>query len=238
MILAAGLGLRMRPITLTTPKPLIKVGGQTIIDQALDRLQETGINRVIVNTYWLGEKVERHLKKRKSPEISFSVESELLETGGGVAKALPLLGEEPFFIINGDTVWRNGIEDVLYRLAMAWESDLMDALLLVMPTVRAPSYNGAGDFLMDQFGRLIRRPERTVSPFVYTGIQLVHPRLFKNAPCEPFSINILYDRVITKARLFGIVHDGEWYHLGTPAALEQAEAELLQKEGARARILI
>tara|TARA_B100001123_G_scaffold22212_1_gene24273 strand:- start:584 stop:1339 length:756 start_codon:yes stop_codon:yes gene_type:complete len=237
IVLAAGLGQRMRPVTLTTPKSLIKVGGRTMLDQALDRLQEVGVDRVVVNTHWLRRKVELHLRTRDTPKIKISPEVRLLETGGGVAKALPILGADPFFIVNADSVWRDGTKPALYRLAQGWDRDEMDALLLLVPMVRPVGYSGKGDFFMDSLGRLKRRPEREVAPFVFGGVQIVHPRIFDLAPTPPFSMNVLYDRLIKKDRLYGLVHDAGWYHVGTPHELKTVEAELLEKEGARARQL-
>ncbi|MEE2661697.1 MAG: nucleotidyltransferase family protein [Pseudomonadota bacterium] len=237
MVLAAGLGLRMRPITLTTPKSLIKVGGRAMLDQALDRLQEVGVDSVVVNTHWLRRKVELHLKTRDTPTIKVSPETELLETGGGVANALPILGADPFFIINADIVWRDGTKPALYRLAQAWDWHEMDALLLLVPTVRPAGYSGKGDFFMDALGRLKRRPEREIAPYVFGGVQIVHPRIFESAPTPPFSMNVLYDRSINKDRLYGLVHDAGWYHVGTPQELKTVEAELLEREGARVRQL-
>ncbi len=237
MVLAAGLGLRMRPVTLTTPKSLIKVGGRTMLDQALDRLQEVGVDSAVVNTHWLRSKVELHLKTRDVPKIKVSSEVELLETGGGVAKALPLLGSGPFFIVNADIVWRNGTKPALYRLAQAWNPEEMDTLLLLVPSARPAAYTGMGDFFMDPLGKLKRRAEREIAPYVFGGVQIVDPRIFQSAPEPPFSMNVLYDRIIQKDRLFGLVHDGDWYHIGTPDELKNVEAELLEKEGARARQL-
>ena len=191
MVLAAGLGLRMRPLTQTVPKPLLEVGGETMLDQALDRLAEAGVDRAVVNTHWLPEKIEDHLRSRMTPKIEISREDELLETGGGVAKALPLLGDDPFFVVNADIVWRNGAQPALERLSRAWQDDDMDALLMMASIVRSTGYDGAGDFLMDPVGRLTRRPERLVAPFVFSGVQIVHPRLFADAPSGPFSLNVL-----------------------------------------------
>lgn len=237
MVLAAGLGLRMRPLTQTMPKPLLKVGGETMLDHALNRLADAGVNDVVVNTHWLPEKIETHLEGRSAPAIVISREDELLETGGGVTRALPHLGDAPFYVVNADIVWRDGTVSALHRLAHAWDDDRMDALLLLATTVRSSGYDGNGDFLMDPAGGLIRRPERTVAPFVFTGVQIVHPRLFADAPEGAFSMNVLYDRALEAGRLHGIAHDGDWYHVGTPEALDRADAEILEREGSRVRLL-
>ena len=237
MVLAAGLGLRMQPLTQNVPKPLLEVGGATMLDHALDRLDDAGVANVVGNTHWLPQQIEDHLERRKSPSIVISREEDLLETGGGITKALPLLGDAPFYAANADVVWRDGTMPALHRLAAAWEDDKMDALLLLASTVRSTGYDGHGDFLMDPVGLLERRPERVVAPFVFTGVQILHPRLFADAPDGPFSMNVLYDRALEAGRLFGIAHDGDWYHVGTPPAIAEADAEILEREGSRVRLL-
>ncbi|MEC7490682.1 MAG: nucleotidyltransferase family protein [Pseudomonadota bacterium] len=237
MVLAAGLGVRMRPLTQTVPKPLLQIGGRAMLDQVLDRLEDAGVARAVVNTHWLPEMIESHLETRTAPHIEISRETELLETGGGIVNALPKLGNAPFFVTNADIVWRDGTRSALDRLAQAWESDRMDALLLLIPSVRTTGYQGVGDFMMDSNGNLVRRPERQVSPFVFGGVQIVSPRIFRDTPAGTFSLNLLYDRIIKSKRLYGIVHDGDWYHVGTPIELEQVEAEILEKEGSRVRLL-
>lgn len=237
MVLAAGLGLRMRPLTQNVPKPLLEVGGATMLDHALDRLDDAGVTDVVVNTHWLPEKIEAHLERRATPLITISREDDLLETGGGIAKALPLLGTAPFYAANADIVWRDGPIPALRRLAAAWVDDEMDALLLLTSAVRATGYDGDGDFMMDPVGLLERRPERVVAPFVFTGVQILHPRLFADAPDGAFSMNVLYDRALEAGRLFGIAHDGDWYHVGTPPAIAEADAEILEREGSRVRLL-
>ncbi|MEK9644245.1 MAG: nucleotidyltransferase family protein [Alphaproteobacteria bacterium] len=237
MVLAAGLGLRMRPLTETKPKPLIEVAGATMLDRALDRLVAAGVETAVVNTHWLPEQVEAAAARRKAPAIEISREDVLLETGGGIAKALPKLGAEAFYAINADIVWRDGAIPALDRLAAAWRDDEMDGLLLLQSTVRATGYSGDGDFLMDPMGRIARRPERVIAPFVFTGIQILHPRLFEGAAVEPFSLNRLYDAAIERERLFGVAHDGDWFHVGTPHAIAEAEAEILESEGSRVRRL-
>ena len=237
MVLAAGLGLRMRPLTQNLPKPLLEVGGETMLDQALERLQEVGVVKVVVNTHWLPEMIEKHLSDRTAPIIEISREDELLETGGGIAKALPLLGNDAFYAANADIVWRDGPIPALRRLAHVWDDNKMDALMMMTATVRANSYDGSGDFMMDPLGKLTRRPEREIAPYVFTGLQILHPRLFRDLPSGPFSMNVLYDRALEAGRLFGMAHDGDWYHVGTPDAIDVADAEILEKEGARVRLL-
>ena len=237
MILAAGLGLRMRPLTQALPKPLLEVGGRTMLDQALDMLQGAGVARVVVNTHWLPEKIEDHLANRVGLKIDISREEELLETGGGIFKALPLLGDDAFYATNADMVWRDASIPALHRLARAWDDDRMDALLMLTATVRATGYDGGGDFMMDPIGKLTRRPERQIAPYVFTGVQILHPRLFRDATSGPFSMNLLYDRALEAGRLYGMAHDGDWYHVGTPDAIDVADAEILEKEGARVRLL-
>ena len=223
IVLSAGKGLRMRPITDSTPKPMIQVGGRTLLDRAIDRLEESNVKKIIVKLHHLSDKIERHLVARKSSEIQFSHEDDLLETGGGVAKALPLLGNAPFFAINADAMMLNGSEAALDRMKAAWDNDAMDVLVLLNSTVEAYGYDGVGDFSVDPNGVISRRPEREGSPYVFTGTQILHPRIFKNRPEGAFSLNILYDRAIEDRRLFGIVHDGEWFHIGTPDGLAEAE---------------
>ncbi len=221
MILAAGLGLRMRPLTLTLPKPLISVAGRCMLDRVLDHLDQVGVADKVVNAHWLGEAIHRHLAGR--PGIAISDEAVLLETGGGVAQALPQLGEAAFYVCNADIVWQNGSEPALARLAAAWDDQRMDALLLLQSTATAFGYAGSGDFLLDADGRARRRPAAGVSPLLFAGVQILHPRLFAGCTVTPFSLNRLYDRAAAAGRLCGLVHDGAWYHIGTPAALAEAE---------------
>ncbi len=226
MVMAAGYGKRLRPLTDSVPKPLVKVLGVPMIDVVLDRLAAAGVERAVVNLHHLGGMIRDHLKHRTDIEIVFSEESEILETGGGIVQALPLLGPDPFFAVNAKIIWLNGRTDVLRRLADTWNDAEMDGLLLLQPTVTAVGYEGRGDFLMDQNGRLARREEWRVAPLVYAGIQILHPRLFQDAPQGAFSTNILWDRAIAQGRLFGIRHDGEWYHVSTPKHLEDVERHL------------
>jgi MurNAc alpha-1-phosphate uridylyltransferase len=224
MVLAAGLGKRMRPITVTTPKPLVEVGGRALIDRALDSLEQAGVETVVVNVHYLADLVSVHVARRKSPKVIVSDErSRLLDTGGGVVKALPLLGPEPFYLLNSDSFWIEGARPNLAWLAGGWRDESMDALLLVAATVRTIGYQGRGDFRMDPAGRLVRRPEREVVPFVYAGAAILHPRLLADAPAGPFSLNLLFNRAMEAGRLFGVRLDGLWFHVGTPDAIGEAE---------------
>lgn len=235
IVLAAGLGTRMRPLTDTLPKPLIKVGGRALIDHTLDRLVNNGVKTAVVNLHHLAPKVEAHLKKRTSPKIVFSREPDILDTGGGIVNALPLLGDAPFFAANGDILWLNGPRSALRRMVEAWDDEKMDGLLLMHNTVDAYGYTGMGDFTLDPDGLLGLRPERELSPFLYTGVQILHPRLFKDVPDGPFPLNILYERAIEAERLYGIVHDGEWFHIGTPEGLTEAEAYMTERYAGKKR---
>ena len=231
MVLAAGLGRRMRPLTERTPKPLIAVAGRTMLDRALDSLADAGVTAAVVNVHWLAEQVEAHLATRVRPSIAISREEVLLETGGGVAAALERFGGRSFFVVNADVVWNDGQVPALVRLGEAWREEVMDALLLVVPVARASGYDGSGDFLMDASGRLVRRRQDGTAPFVFSGVQIVHPRLFDNAPRGAYSMNAQWDCAAAAGRLAGLAHDGGWYHVGTPAALSLAEREI----GARLR---
>jgi len=216
----------MRPLTESRPKPLIEVGGRTMIDRVLDHLEDAGIRDAVVNLHYLGGQIEAHLGKRGRPRIAFSPEQELLDTGGGVAKALPRLGKQPFFALNGDVVWLDGGQPALKRLAAAWNDAEMDVLLLLHPTVFAHGYHGLGDFFMSTVGGLRRRLEREVAPYIFAGIQILHPRIFTDLPGGAFSLNLLYDRAAEAERLWGLRHDGEWFHVGTPEALAEVEDAL------------
>ncbi len=227
MILGAGLGTRMRPLTDLVPKPLVRLGGRALIDHALDRLEAAGITRVVVNVHHRADQLEAHLKSRKHPEILISDErGRLLDTGGGVVHALPLLGDRPFLIHNSDTVWIEGIGGAIARLIAAWEPERMDSLMLLALAATSLGYAGHGDFNMEPNGLLTRRPERREAPFVFTGVSIAHPRLFRNAPPGAFSLNALWDRAIAERRLYGVRLDGIWMHIGTPDALADAEQRL------------
>ncbi|WP_188607148.1 nucleotidyltransferase family protein [Chelatococcus reniformis] len=224
MILAAGLGKRMRPITTTTPKPLVRVGGRALIDHAIDRFVDAGVAEVIVNVHYLPDLVETHLGRRKAPAITVSDErTRLLETGGGIKKALPLLGDQPFFVGNSDSLWIEGPRSNVRRLGRAWDPEQMDVLLLLASTATSIGYDGLGDFAMDTAGRLVRRGERLVVPFVYAGVAIVKPALFAETPDGPFSLNLVFDRALERGRLHGLRLDGQWLHVGTPDAVRLAE---------------
>ena len=226
MVLAAGLGERMRPITDALPKPLIELRGRTLLDSILDRVEAAGVPEAVINLHYLGEMIEARLARRARPHVSFSREETRLETGGGVRTALSLLGADAFFVINGDVCWLDGHTPALERLAAAWDDKEMDALLLLHPTAFAVGYAGVGDFVLAPDGRLRRRREREVAPFVFTGIQILHPRLFEDAPEGPFSLNLIYDKAGAAERLWGLRHDGEWFHIGTPEGLRDVEDAL------------
>lgn len=226
MVLAAGRGLRMRPLTEARPKPLIEVADRTMLDRALDRLVDAKVTDCVVNTYHLGAMIHDHLAGRRAPRIEFSDEETPLETGGGVARALDRLGADPFYVVNADVVWLDGRRSALLRLAEAWDESRMDALLLVHPTVRALGYEGRGDFVVDPLGAVRRRRETEISPYVFTGVEIAHPRLFAGAPKGAFSLNVLFDRAAAAGRLHALVHDGEWFHVGTPEGLAKAEAAM------------
>lgn len=221
MVLAAGLGLRMRPITLTLPKPLVPVAGRTMLDRVLDHLDRVDAGCRVVNLHWLGETIRSHLDGRE--DIVFSEEPDLLETGGGVAKALPQLGAAPFFVCNADIIWTDGAEPALARLLRVYDPERMDGLLLLQPVETAFGYDGQGDFHLGSDGRLTRRQQGETTPLLFAGVQILHPRLFEGNPGGKFSLNLLYDKAMASDRLFGIVHDGRWYHVGTPEALTEAE---------------
>lgn len=229
MILAAGLGTRMRPLTHDKPKALVTVAGQPLIGHILDRLAADGIRRIVVNTHFLPAPLEAFLsREQRFDSITLSPEPVLLETGGGILNALPHLGAAPFFAVNCDSFWWNGYISPFQRTRALWDDARMDGLLMLHPTVSVPEYYGVGDFGMDAWGRLSRRPASTVTPFVYTGVQLLHPRLFTNATPGVFSLNRLYDRAIMNERLFGFVHDGLWLHVGTPQDVSLTEQRLAQ----------
>jgi MurNAc alpha-1-phosphate uridylyltransferase len=228
MVLAAGLGLRMRPVTENLPKPLVRLAGRTLLDRALDHLAAAGVGAAVVNSHYLPHMIADHLASRAAPAITVSPEAELLDTGGGVAAALHRLGEQAFYVINADIAWLDGPRPALRRLAEDWRDADMDALLLLQDTGRAGGFDGAGDFFLATGGTLRRRGDAATAPLVFTGIQLLHPRLFAGAPGGAYSLNLLYDRALAERRLFGLVHDGDWFHVGTPTALALAEARLTQ----------
>jgi MurNAc alpha-1-phosphate uridylyltransferase len=229
MVLAAGLGTRMRPFNGQVPKPLVRVGGKALIDYALDRLADANVERAVVNVHHLADQIERHLASRQRPTIVFSDErAALLGTGGGVVQAMPQLGDAPFFHINSDTIWIDGVTPNLKRLAAVFDPARMDALLLLAPTTSSIGYGGRGDFAMAPDGRLSRRGERDVVPFVYSGAAILTPAFFAGVPAGPSSMSPLFDRAIENERLFGMRLEGMWMHVGTPDAVEAAEAAILE----------
>lgn len=227
IVLAAGLGTRMRPYNGHVPKPLVTVGGRSLIDYGLDRLAEAGVERVVVNVHHLADALEQHLESRKRPRIIISDERQnLLGTGGGIAKALPQLGDAPFFLVNSDTLWLDGVKPNFGRLAENFDVKAMDALLLLAPSVGSLGYQGRGDYAMLADGRLRRRGEHEVAPFIYAGAAILSPALFADAPQGAFALTRLFDRAAGAGRLFGLRLDGIWMHVGTPEAVSAAEAAL------------
>lgn len=227
IILAAGLGTRMRPLTNKQPKPMVRVAGKPLIDHALDRLGEAGISRAIVNVHYLADVLETHLQERAQPAVTISDErAQLLETGGGMLKALPQL-PDPFFSLNADNIWLDGPRSAFHELSTHWNAEEMDALLLLVPHSRAMNFRGEGDFHMDPQGCLTRRKPGRMAPFIFTGIQLVSHRLMRDAPEGPFSTNLLWNRAIEEGRLFGISFTGQWFEVGTPDAIAPTEDALL-----------
>jgi N-acetyl-alpha-D-muramate 1-phosphate uridylyltransferase len=224
IVLAAGLGKRMLPITASMPKPLVKVAGQSLVDFALDRLHEAGIGTVVVNVHHFADMLEAHLRTRTLPRIVISDERDaLLETGGGVKKALPLLGSEPFITFNSDSLWIEGKEPNLKRLVGAWDPERMDILMLVAPLSTSIGFEGRGDFHMEESGRLRRRGADDSAPFAYAGVAIVKPELVHGTPDGAFSANAFYDRAIAKERLYGLCMEGQWLHVGEPQAIAEAE---------------
>ncbi len=227
MVLAAGRGVRMRPLTLDRPKPLVTVAGKLLIDYSIDALKRAGVERIVVNTHHFSEQMVAWARARKDAGIVLSDESDLLlDTGGGVVKALPLLGDEPFVVINSDSFWRDGPEPALARLAAAFDPQMMDALLLLSSHNQAVGFEGPGDFHMDALGRLRRRGGDPTAPFIFAGCHILHPRLLKDAPEGPFSMNFAWDKALAGGRLHGLRHDGPWLHVGTPEAIPIVEEAL------------
>ena len=228
MVMAAGLGKRMRPLTATRPKPLIEVAGKALLDHVLDRLRVAGVKKVVVNVHYLADAVEAHLATRRHGlDVVISDERKLLlETGGGLVHAIDLIDSDPFLAVNSDNLWVDGPADTLKLLASHWDDAKMDALLLLVPLARAQNHQGMGDFHMTRTGRLRRRERSHVAPFVFTGIQMMSKRLLKDAPNGPFSTNIFWDRAIAEGRCFGVVHQGLWFDVGTPKSIKLTEAAL------------
>lgn len=226
IVLSAGLGKRMRPLTTTQPKPLVRVLGKPLVDYALNALADAGVAKAVVNVHYLADALQAHLAKRTAPEITISDErAQLLETGGGMIHAQALL-PDPFFCLNSDNIWLDGPRNVFRELSDGWDAERMDALLLMVRHPQAHTYDGEGDFHLDPLGRVSRRRQGRIAPYIYTGIQLVSHRLLRDAPEGPFSTNVLWNRAIEEGRLFGIVHTGHWFEVGTPAAIPATEAWL------------
>lgn len=229
MVMAAGLGKRMRPLTATRPKPLVCVAGKPLIDHVFDRLRAAGVKRAVVNVHYLADVLEAHLRARvKDMEVLVSDErAQLMETGGGLVQARELIGDKPFVCVNSDNLWVDGPVDAIRLLAEAWDDARMDALLLLVPLARAASHSGHGDFHLDPTGRITRRrqPGR-LAPFVFTGVQILSPRLISDWPEGPFSTNLFWERALEAGRLWGLVHEGLWFDVGTPGAIKETEAAL------------
>ena len=228
MIMAAGLGKRMRPLTATRPKPLIEVNGKALLDHVLEKLSTAGVSKIVVNVHYLADALEAHLATRAHGlEVVISDERSLLmETGGGLVKAEPLIDCDPFLSLNSDNLWIDGPADTIKLLASQWEGSKMDALLLLVPQARALNHRGMGDFHMDREGRIRRRERSHVAPFVFTGIQMISKNLLRDAPDGPFSTNVLWDRAIEEGRAFGAVHQGLWFDVGTPQSIPMTEEAL------------
>ena len=228
MVMAAGLGKRMRPLTATRPKPLVEVAGKPLLDHVLDRLRSAGVETIVVNVHYLAGALEAHLATHANGlDVRISDETkQLLETGGGLVKAEPLIEDDPFLAVNSDNLWIDGPSDSLKLLASQWDGKRMDALLLLVPHARALNHGAQGDFHMDRSGRIRRRERPKVAPFVYTGIQILSKALLKDAPEGPFSTNLLWDRAMEQGRCFGAVHQGLWFDVGTPEAIRRTERYL------------
>jgi MurNAc alpha-1-phosphate uridylyltransferase len=229
MILAAGQGTRMRPLTLTKPKPLVEVAGRTLLDHCIDRLKAAGVTDIVVNARYLGDQIVAHCEKRKDVRLTVQDERDAeLDTGGALVRARPFFGEQPFIAFNADSIWVEGMGSNLNRLMSFWDDGKMDCLMLLAPTWNTIGEVGRGDFNMDGVGRLRRREIQRVTPFVWPGVQIVHPRFLDGAPAGKFSTNLLWDRAIEAGRLFGVRLDGRWMHIGTPDAIGEAEEYLRQ----------
>ncbi|GAA4036863.1 nucleotidyltransferase family protein [Parerythrobacter jejuensis] len=226
MVMAAGMGNRMRPLTDTKPKPLVQVAGKTLVDHTLDKLAEAGVQRAVVNVHYMADALEAHLKERANPAIAFSDERDmLLETGGGMIKAQGQL-PDPFFCLNSDNIWLDGPRNVFADLSDRWDPDEMDALLLVVPHAQATNFTGKGDFHLDGEGRIRRREGDNRAPYIFTGIQIVAHRLLRDPPEGKFSTNILWNRALEEGRLFGLPFTGQWFEVGTPDAIAPTEEAL------------
>jgi len=228
LVLAAGLGTRMAPLTLERPKPLIPLNGKPLVDYAIERLVQGGVRRIVVNVHYLADQLIEHLEKLRAriPGVDLRISDErdaILDTGGAIARALPQFEGQPFFVHNSDSLWVEGMGSALARMKARWNPETMDCLMLLAPCATSIGFEGRGDFDMDAWGALKRRAEMSLAPFVWTGLEIIHPRLFDGAPKGRFSINPLWDKAIDKGRLFGIRLDGVWIHVGTPQGLEDAE---------------
>jgi MurNAc alpha-1-phosphate uridylyltransferase len=228
MVLAAGLGVRMRPLTDRMPKPLVPVAGSPLLDHVLDKLADAGVSEAIVNVHYLPDQIIDHVARRSHPKVIISDERDIvLGTGGGVVKALPLLGDAPFYHLNADTMWIDGVRPNLARLAEAFDPARMDILLLMAPTASSIGYSGSGDYAMTPDGALRKRKEHQVVPFVYAGVAILSPSVFADAPKGEFSLTRMFDRANEQERLFGLRMDGVWMHVGTPDAVRAAEDAFL-----------
>ncbi|MEB3415207.1 nucleotidyltransferase family protein [Alteriqipengyuania sp. WL0013] len=226
MVMAAGMGKRMRPLTATQPKPLVRVAGKALIDHTLDRLAEAGVGKAVVNVHYLADALEAHLRERASPKVTISDERDaLLETGGGIIRAQAQL-PDPFFCLNSDNIWLDGPRSAFHDLSERWDADEMDALLLVVPHSSAANFSGKGDFHLDARGRITRRRPGRIAPFIYTGIQIVSHRLLRDAPDGKFSTNVLWSRALMEGRLYGLPFTGKWFEVGTPQAIGPTEDAL------------
>lgn len=229
MVMAAGLGKRMRPLTVTRPKPLVEVAGKPMIDHVFDHLRSGGIKRAIVNVHYLADQIEAHLRARVADmELIVSDErDQLMETGGGIVKVREALGDQPFLCVNSDNLWLDGPIDAVRQLGALWDDEKMDALLLLVPLARANGHRGAGDFHLDPHGKITqRRKPGRLAPFVYTGVQILSPRVIRDWPEGPFSTNLFWTRAMESGRLFGTVHEGLWLEVGSPEGVKDAEEAL------------
>ncbi|WP_284125190.1 nucleotidyltransferase family protein [Parerythrobacter aestuarii] len=226
MVMAAGMGKRMRPLTATQPKPMVRVAGKPLIDHTLDRIAEAGIAKAVVNVHYLADAIEAHVRNRKAPSITISDERDgLLETGGGMIRAQPHL-PDPFFCLNSDNIWLDGPRNAFHELSARWDPAEMDALLLVVPHSRAMNFGGKGDFHLDPLGRIRRRQSGRIAPYIYTGIQIVSHRLLRDAPAGKFSTNVLWNRALDEGKLFALPFTGLWFEVGTPDAIRPTELAL------------
>ncbi len=232
MVMAAVLGTRMRPLTNDRPKPLVEVAGKPLMEYSLDQLRGAGVRNLVVNIHYLPDMMREYLAHAAGDfDLHVSDETDLLmETGGGLVKALPQLPADPFYCINSDNIWTDDDVPSLSAMAGMWDADIMDALLLLVPRARAHNHKGVGDFSLGEDGRLARRGDRDSAPYVYSGIQLVSHGLLRDPPPGPFSTNILWDRALQEGRLFGLMHDGDWFDIGHPGAIEPTEDMLRKRE--------